>query len=137
MIVTAALTGTPPNGTVPPLFSCLGSIFGGGIDIASYAALECALSLAVSRRLNEESVSRTDMTDMRKSGSRDVSETVKDLRAQLGLTQEQFAAKVGVTWSTVNRWENGRGKPSPLALQHIEEILREVRKDAKDEGGSP
>ena len=55
-----------------------------------------------------------------------LSEMVKDLRAQLGLTQEQFAAKVGVTWSTVNRWEHGRGKPSPLALQHIREVAQEA-----------
>ena len=25
-----------------------------------------------------------------------------------GLTQEQFAAYLGVTYGTVNRWENGR-----------------------------
>jgi putative transcriptional regulator len=55
-----------------------------------------------------------------------LSEMVKELRAQLGLTQEQFAAKVGVTWSTVNRWENGRGKPSPLALGHVVEIVQEA-----------
>ena len=64
----------------------------------------------------------------------DVSVTVRDLRARLGLTREQFAAKVGVTWSTVNRWENGRGRPSPLALQHIEELLQDERKAADDEG---
>ena len=49
---------------------------------------------------------------------------VRDLRKQLGLTQEQFAAKIGVTWSTVNRWENGRGKPSPLALQKLKELVK-------------
>ena len=57
---------------------------------------------------------------------------VRDLRAKLGLTQEQFAAKVGVTWSTVSRWENGRGTPSPLATRRITELLddesREKRK---------
>jgi len=51
---------------------------------------------------------------------------VKELRSQLELTQEQFAAKIGVTWSTVNRWENGRGKPSPLALGHVVEIVQEA-----------
>ncbi len=45
---------------------------------------------------------------------------IKDIRAKLGLTQEQFAAQVGVTWSTVNRWEDGRGTPLPLALRRIE-----------------
>lgn len=44
----------------------------------------------------------------------------------MGLTQEQFAAKVGVTFSTVNRWENGKGTPSPLALRRIEELSEEV-----------
>jgi len=55
-------------------------------------------------------------------------EMIKALRAKLGLTQEQFAAKVGVTWSTVNRWENGRGKPSPLALKQVESLREESEK---------
>jgi putative transcriptional regulator len=67
----------------------------------------------------------------------DVSATVRNLRSQLGLTQEQFAAKVGVTWSTVNRWENGRGKPSPLALQQIRVLLKDVRKAGIDSRGQP
>lgn len=55
-----------------------------------------------------------------------VAEMIRKLRAKLELTQEQFAAKVGVTWSTVNRWENGRGKPSPLALRRIKEMRAEI-----------
>ncbi len=59
-------------------------------------------------------------------------QSAKALRAALGLTQERFAAKVSVTVSTVNRWENGKGTPSPLARQRIEELWREARKkDAK------
>ncbi|HDZ20150.1 hypothetical protein LCGC14_0017050 [marine sediment metagenome] len=57
-----------------------------------------------------------------------VAETIRNLPTKLGLMQEQFAAKVGVTWSTVNRWENGRGKPSPLALRRIEEMWTELHK---------
>ncbi|MFA6424728.1 MAG: helix-turn-helix transcriptional regulator [Phycisphaerae bacterium] len=60
---------------------------------------------------------------------KDVSEMVKRLREALGLTQEQFAAKVGVTFSTVNRWENGKGKPSPLAMLRIEELQNKFEKD--------
>ncbi len=59
----------------------------------------------------------------------DTSKMIKELRAGLGLTQEQFAAKVGVTFSTVNRWENGRGKPSPLALRRIEELQKELEQN--------
>jgi len=59
---------------------------------------------------------------MAKKNEERLAKTIKDLRAKLGLTQEQFAAKVGVTFSTVNRWENGRGGPSPLAMRRIEEL---------------
>jgi DNA-binding transcriptional regulator YiaG len=47
---------------------------------------------------------------------------IRSLRASLGLSQEKFAVKIGVTFSTVNRWENGHGKPSPLAMRRIEEF---------------
>lgn len=56
----------------------------------------------------------------------DMARLVRKLREQLGLTQEKFAAKLGVTFPTINRWENGRSRPSPLALQRLEELLREV-----------
>ena len=48
---------------------------------------------------------------------------VRELRARLGLTQEKMAARLGVTFPTINRWENGRAKPSPLALKQIEDLL--------------
>ena len=56
--------------------------------------------------------------------NKDIPKMVRVLRATLGLTQEQFAAKVGVTYSTVNRWENDKGKPSPLALFRVEQIQK-------------
>ena len=56
----------------------------------------------------------------------DTSSLIHALRQQLGLTQEKFAAKLGVTCLTVNRWENGRAKPSPMALKLIESMLREM-----------
>lgn len=64
---------------------------------------------------------------MAKENKNAAAEMIRKLRAQLGLTQEQFAAKVGVTWSTVNRWENGRGMPSPLAMRQIELLQIENR----------
>jgi transcriptional regulator with XRE-family HTH domain len=54
--------------------------------------------------------------------------SVRGLRVSMGLTQEQFAAKVGVTFSTINRWENGRGKPSPLARRRIEDLRKQIMK---------
>jgi putative transcriptional regulator len=51
---------------------------------------------------------------------------VRELRELTGLTQEKFAAKLGMTFPTINRWENDRAKPSPLALEKIESLLRSL-----------
>lgn len=59
---------------------------------------------------------------------KDIPKIVKKLRITLGITQEQFAAKIGVTFSTINRWENGKGKPSPLAMKQIEELRKKLQK---------
>jgi putative transcriptional regulator len=56
---------------------------------------------------------------------------VSELRLSLGLIQEKLAAKLGVTFTTINRWENGRSKPSPLALKQIEDLLAGLGKKAK------
>lgn len=44
---------------------------------------------------------------------------IKQLRLRLGLTQEQFAHKLGVTHNSVNRWEKGKARPSNLAEQAL------------------
>jgi putative transcriptional regulator len=53
----------------------------------------------------------------------DIPRLVRALRERMGLTQEKFAARLGVTFPTINRWENGRARPSPLALKQIEDLL--------------
>lgn len=55
-----------------------------------------------------------------------VNKLVRELRALCGLTQEQFAAKLGVTLVTVNRWENDRAKPMPLALRQLNALAIEM-----------
>jgi putative transcriptional regulator len=55
-----------------------------------------------------------------------IGELIRSLRQELGLTQEKFAAKVGVTFPTVNRWENNRAYPSPLALEKLETIAQQL-----------
>ncbi len=42
-------------------------------------------------------------------------ELVKEIRRQLGLSQEELAHALGVSFATVNRWENGKTNPSKLA----------------------
>ena len=52
-------------------------------------------------------------------------ELMRTLRGRLGdVTQEQLAHRIGVSWSTVSRWENGRGEPSPLAREKLAKVLR-------------
>ena len=62
----------------------------------------------------------------------DIPRLVREIRDRTGLTQEKFAAKLGVTFPTINRWENGRAKPSPLAMQRIEELLRSMGDNGAD-----
>ena len=51
-----------------------------------------------------------------------VHRSIRELRIRLGMTQEEFAHAVAVTFSTVNRWENGHAKPSKLARRAIESL---------------
>jgi putative transcriptional regulator len=48
-----------------------------------------------------------------------MSDFVRALRRQLKLTQEELAHELGITVGTVNRWENGRFRPSKLARAMI------------------
>ena len=47
---------------------------------------------------------------------------VRDMRHQLEMTQEEFAQELGITVSTVNRWENGHSNPSKLARATLERM---------------
>ena len=44
---------------------------------------------------------------------------VKEIRRQLALSQEDLARELGVSYATVNRWENGLSKPSKLAMAQL------------------
>lgn len=61
-----------------------------------------------------------------------IAELVRETRQRLGLTQEEFAAKLGVSYQSVNRWENGRTKPLPIALKLIEGMLRSMGNQGQD-----
>ncbi len=49
-------------------------------------------------------------------------EEVKKLREGLGLTQEQLAHELGVSFATVNRWENGKRSPTGLSLKALSDL---------------
>jgi putative transcriptional regulator len=52
-----------------------------------------------------------------------IGQLIYELRQELELTQEELAVSLGVTFSTVNRWENERANPSPVTSKLIETKL--------------
>lgn len=50
---------------------------------------------------------------------------LREIREKLGLSQEGLARLLNVSCATVNRWETGKNKPSPLAMQSIEAFCKE------------
>jgi putative transcriptional regulator len=53
----------------------------------------------------------------------EIAQLVKELRNTMQLSQEKFADELGMTFATINRWENGHATPSPLALRQIDALL--------------
>ena len=46
-------------------------------------------------------------------------EKIKSVRHQSLLSQTDFAKELGVSFSTVNRWEMGKSRPSYAALKKL------------------
>jgi len=57
---------------------------------------------------------------------RSLSALVKEIRRQLSLSQEDLARLLGVSYATVNRWENGLSKPSKLAKAQLESFCKKM-----------
>lgn len=62
----------------------------------------------------------------------DIFRLVRKLRERTGLTQKKFANKLGVSFPTINRWENGKAKPSPLAQKQIMALVRDMEPQGGD-----
>jgi len=48
-----------------------------------------------------------------------LAEFIKNVRRQLTMSQEQLAKALDVSFSTINRWENEKSKPSNLAQKTL------------------
>jgi len=57
---------------------------------------------------------------------RSLSALVKEIRRQLSLSQEDLARQLGVSYATVNRWENGLSKPSKLAKAQLKAFCEKM-----------
>lgn len=56
---------------------------------------------------------------------------LKDIRKELRLSQEELARALNISFTTINRWENGRSLPSRLARMRLIEYCsnRDISKD--------
>lgn len=53
-----------------------------------------------------------------------ISTEIKDIRRKCLLNQTEFAEAIGVSFSTVNRWENEKSIPNYQALKIIKEFCK-------------
>jgi SNF2 family DNA or RNA helicase/DNA-binding XRE family transcriptional regulator len=60
------------------------------------------------------------------SSEADYADRIYALRQEIGATQSQFADRIGVSYVTVNRWENGKNTPNELAWEKIRQIEKHV-----------
>jgi len=54
-------------------------------------------------------------------------ELVKEVRRQLGISQEELAHELGVSFATINRWENGKTTPFKLARAQFDAFCKKMR----------
>lgn len=57
------------------------------------------------------------------------SEIIKNIRSRLNLNQSELADMLGVSFATVNRWENGRCEPSQIAVNAIKHLCANSKID--------
>ena len=65
--------------------------------------------------------------------AKEFSAVVKSVRTRLKMSQEGLARKLGVSFATVNRWENSRTKPSRLAQLQFESFREAMRNGERRE----
>jgi len=53
-------------------------------------------------------------------------EKVKELRRKKGWAQEDLAHEIGVSLSTVQRWESKGGRPTRLARRELKKLFQEA-----------
>ncbi len=66
-----------------------------------------------------------------------VSATLRAIRTQLSLSQEQLAERLGVSFATVNRWEGDLSKPQRAAREAIEALAQEAGIELDDAARQP
>ena len=63
--------------------------------------------------------------------SQQFADLLKKVRGQLGISQVSLARELGVSFATVNRWENGRTKPLKLARAQFDFFCARMQRRGK------
>jgi DNA-binding transcriptional regulator YiaG len=63
--------------------------------------------------------------------NQDLPALVKEVRRQLSLSQEDLARELGISFATVNQWENGQVKPSKLAKAQFDSFCAKMVRQGK------
>ena len=81
---------------------------------------------------NEKNIS--NITNMTQSHA--IAATLRSIRAELDLTQEQLAERLGVSFATVNRWEGGANLPQKAARATIAALAEEAGVEMAEAGSA-
>lgn len=57
---------------------------------------------------------------------------IKKMRELVGMSQEQFAKELGTSVVSINRWENGKSLPNPMAQQQLYSFCEKHNVDIAD-----
>src|SRR4051812_36345683 len=60
------------------------------------------------------------------------SDQIRAIRTKLRMSQEAFALTLGVSFATVNRWENGKAKPQKDRMDRLKALLQEPAPEVRD-----
>ena len=61
--------------------------------------------------------------------SNDLSYKLLKIRQNLSLSQEELADKLGVSFATVNRWENGHSSPRKTIVENIYQLYETAQNE--------
>jgi len=55
----------------------------------------------------------------------DYASALRQLRAELNLSQQEFAEYLKVSFVSVNRWENGKFEPTILVKERLKKLFKQ------------
>jgi transcriptional regulator with XRE-family HTH domain len=59
----------------------------------------------------------------------DIVQRLETYRLEHKISQEDLSEKLGVAFSTVNRWLNKKSKPNKIQYYHIEKLLKTSKQE--------